>query len=158
MTVQEYQQWLDSLKVGDKVALVDCPLWEPAKVHCSSLGVVVGITKSRRFRIDATKLGRSFGVPDRYPVSLEFTRNGHGYGENRSWNQLAPTLPEYVAKYEAEEGERLAAMAHERNANRLRDVRWKDQPSAVVTAVIAILDAQNPKPGCQGPAKETSKP
>lgn len=158
-TPQEYQKWLDSLKVGDKVALVDYPLWEPSEARCESLGVVKGITKSRRFRIDATRLGRSFGVPDRYPISLEFTCDGRGYGENRSWNQPAPLLPEYVTKYEAEEKERLEARDHERNAHRLEDVRWKDQPHAVVDAVIAVLDSQKPatdEPRCQVPAKETT--
>jgi hypothetical protein len=140
---EQYQAYLDGLKVGDKFALVDRPLGDPSEARCESFGTIREITKSRRFHVDATELSSGWGVPRRTSRAMEFSRDGRRYGKQGGyyWFQMAPVLPEYLASYDESENARRQVLSRNASVRRLSDVIWKDQSDDVLVAVIAVLDA-----------------
>jgi len=140
---KQYQAYLDGLRVGDKFALVDQPLHDPSEARCESFGTIREITRSRRFRVDATELSIGWRTPRRSACRMEFSRNGRRYGKTTShyWFCMAPVLPEYLASYDEAENARRQALRRETSVRRLYDVCWKDQSDDVLDAVIAVLDA-----------------
>lgn len=136
-----HQEFLDSLKVGDKVAFVG--RMHDANPYCDSVGTVVHITKGRRFTISTTTTGR-WSV-ERFPETYQFSRDGRSWGDRRCWRDIVELTPELLAQYEASEVARKRELQNARICNDLRDVLWRDLPAETVEAVWALVEAAKAK-------------
>lgn len=111
--MSDNREWLDSLKVGDEVAILYGG-WGGNNYWF----LPIGHATPTQIHVNGNKYRRSDG-----------RRMGERYGSS-----IEPATPELKAEVEA-------AQLHNQRANRLSDIRWKQQSSETLAAICAILDA-----------------